>query len=401
MTLGGAWSRPPKRWRDILFVGDEEDGVKPSILDKAEWGTGRKAYIWLTVTDTGVGMSEEEQKMLFGWFAQTTPRTHIKYGGSGLGLFISKSLSSLQGGSIGAKSQRGVGSTLAFYIGARLTEPPPIRRVSTDDNLNAGPTSIIEEAMRKVKLNVLIVEDNLVNQKVLKKRLQMFGWNVSVAGNGQEALEWLKESVYWQSKVEENKENKIQQRHDDDVVVTHNDGTSDKPAVTIAVTVKEKQNLDIILMDIEMPIMDGLACTRIIRDYELSGQLAFPSPQTITDSSAINSIAHSSTPSTNGDKNDTKDEDMVSPLELRQKQSQQQMQAQQESQPPPPLQQLLRLPIVAVSANARSEQVATALASGCSAHIAKPFRAHELWPKTCSLVKRVGAGAEMVVGAGV
>jgi CheY-like chemotaxis protein len=142
--------------------------------------------------------------------------------------------------------------------------------------------------MHSIKLNVLIVEDNLVNQKVLKKQLQKFGWNISVAGDGQEALEWLKRSVYWQG--EEPGEN------DDS-------GSQDT---------ETKHDLDIILMDIEMPIMDGLACSRRLSLSPILSREGF---------------------------------DFDGHHERPNKQS-------------------LRLPILAVSANARMEQVEQALAAG-------------------------------------
>jgi signal transduction histidine kinase len=65
-------------------------------------------------------MSVEEQEKLFSRFSQASPRTHIKYGGSGLGLFISKSLATLQGGAIGVYSEGNLGSTFAFFIGVRM-----------------------------------------------------------------------------------------------------------------------------------------------------------------------------------------------------------------------------------------------------------------------------------------
>ena len=346
VTLGGSWSRPPKCWQEIKFILEKME--EPDIFQKAEWGSGTKIYLWLKVTDTGCGMTEEEQKKLFGRFSQATPRTHIKYGGSGLGLYISKSLSILQGGGIGAKSERGVGSTIAFYIGARLAEPPALQRYGKIHS-TADLKSTFQEAMKKVKLNVLIVEDNLVNQKILRKHLQMLGWNVSVAGNGQEALDWLKDSVYWRADEDEEHE-------EASLVADANDQGNAKR--------KSKHELDIILMDIEMPIMDGLACTRRIREHEHAGLLAHPyTPKAQNDSPNSNSP--------------------ISPIKS----------SEYSFQPPSP-KPPLKLPILAVSANARSEQIALSLAAGCSDSISKPFQIHELWPKICILVERVGRDAD-------
>ena len=323
-----------------------------NFLDAENWGHERKVYIWLKVTDSGCGMTKEEQKKLFGRFAQATPRTHIKYGGSGLGLFICKSLSTLQRGAIGVSSERGVGSTFVFYISARLAKPPAVLAGGLGQPM-MQPKSIIEDAMRKVKLNVLIVEDNLVNQKVLQKHLQMFGWNTSVAGNGQEALDWLKDSVYWRIDGDD-------ERRD-----IRANGDKDQKAAA-----QSKHELDIILMDVEMPLMDGLACARIIREYEEKSLLAFPSRiKPTNDQQESTSPISPITPSS----------DAGYPFQQTQKPR-------------------LRLPILAVSANARTEQIGHALAAGMDDAISKPFRIPELWPKVCSLVKRISkddkSGAE-------
>ncbi|KAI4707101.1 hypothetical protein J4E89_008040 [Alternaria sp. Ai002NY15] len=325
VTIGGSWTRPPKCWNEITFTDDEKP--KTDITDKAEWGEGRIAFLWLKVKDTGCGMTTDEQKKLFSRFSQATPRTHVKYGGSGLGLFISKSLTKLQGGAIGVHSEKEQGSTFAFFISTRLAHPPADQVSARAVQARPVPrrTMTGEEAMQSIRLNVLIVEDNLVNQKVLRKQLQKFGWNISVAGNGQEALEWLKDSVYWRN---EEDSPKLDKKHD----------------------------LDIILMDIEMPIMDGLTCARLIRDYEHQGLLAAPPTPGVPSSGRA---CHKKTSSTSSASHERPDK------------------------------QSLRLPILAVSANARMEQIEQSLASGMDDAISKPFRIPELWPKIRGLVSRV------------
>jgi CheY-like chemotaxis protein len=193
-------------------------------------------------------MTVKEQEKLFSRFSQATPRTHIKYGGSGLGLFISKSLATLQGGAIGVFSEGDVGSTFAFFIGVRKAEPPAgqLGIQSSQVRPVLHRTITIDQAMRAVKLNVLVVEDNLVNQVVLKKQLQKFGWNISVAGDGQEALDWLKETIYWRA-------NDVKEHNDIE------DSDHAPPPQT-------KHELDIILMDIEMPIMVRLYFTSRTQD---------------------------------------------------------------------------------------------------------------------------------------
>jgi hypothetical protein len=201
-------------------------------------------------------MTEHEQKDLFTRFKQASPRTHIKYGGSGyetfqnmylpktdpafsLGLFVSKSLATLQGGLIGVRSAIDTGSTFAFFVSTRLVEPPTIYRTSEaieGRRMADRGISFLDE-MKAVNVNVLIVEDNLINQKVLKRQLQKFGWTVSVAGDGQEALNWLKESVYWQGGRETGRE--------DDANLAIHDTAPTEP----------QRELDIILLDVEMPVM--------------------------------------------------------------------------------------------------------------------------------------------------
>lgn len=285
-------------------------------------------------------MTHAEQKKLFSRFTQATPRTHVKYGGSGLGLFISKSLATVQGGAIGVTSDPDVGSTFAFFISTRKATPP----IGQSLQVRPGPqrTRSTETAMQGVRLSILIVEDNLVNQKVLKKQLSKFGWNISVAGDGQQALDWLKGSVYWRGTPKNN----------------HESITEEEEAEYF--TTPRPHDVDIIFMDIEMPVMDGLTCAQRIREYEAQGLLAAPleGPPDLTrqlTASSVTTISSSLNTS-----------DSTSPPKAH-----------------------VRLPILAVSANARMEQVEQALAAGMDDAISKPFRIPELWPKLLRLVKRI------------
>ncbi|KAH7062972.1 hypothetical protein BKA63DRAFT_189888 [Paraphoma chrysanthemicola] len=327
VKLGGSWERPPQMWQAVSFK--TEDKSQDDILDQPDWGHGKKAYVWIQVTDTGCGMTEAEQKTLFSRFSQATPKTHVKYGGSGLGLFISKSLTNLQGGLIGVSSQVKKGSTFTFFVSTRLVDPPDVaasgRQAATRPSSRRTISS--EDAMKAVKLHVLIVEDNLVNQKVLKKQLQKLGWKASVAGDGTEAIEWLKRSIYWQGPREEG--SSLETESHGDFEHCH-------------------ESLDLILMDIEMPQMDGLTCARLIRGYEDEGLLGHPTRAELQRASTPN------LPSSTSDTLDSKD-------------------ASQK--------QRMRLPILAVSANARMEQIKQALAAGMDDAISKPFRIPELWPK--------------------
>lgn len=285
------------------------DGVRyvmrdPNRLDLVEsgkdWGAGELVYLEVRVKDTGRGLDEHERKLLFQRFSQTSPRTHISYGGSGLGLFISRELTELQGGEIGVLSEAGVGSTFAFFVKARRTIPPETTQPKTDFRVTEANDGLLgvataskldadlarrprSQRVPESSKHVLIVEDNLVNQKVLSKQLKSAGCIVSVANHGLEALQILQSSIYW-------KEN-----------------SNGKP-------------LDVILMDLEMPVMDGLTCVKEIRRLQASGEI----------------IGH--------------------------------------------------VPVIAVTANARSEQILTAKNSGMDGVVTKPFRIPELIPEMERLV---------------
>jgi hypothetical protein len=188
-----------------------------------DWGDGEEIFLEFAVQDTGRGLNDEEKKLLFQRFSQASPRTHVQYGGSGLGLFISRELTELQGGEIGVSSESGKGSTFAFYVKCRRSSVPEdptenlpitsttLTRVPSNakDYTKVEPTKVKDFAAMNKKtakdkanaqrayLKVLIVEDNLVNQKVLQRQLNNHGITTYVANHGGEALEKLKESQYW------------------------------------------------------------------------------------------------------------------------------------------------------------------------------------------------------------
>lgn len=174
-------------------------------------------------------MTADEKKLLFQRFSQASPRTHVQYGGSGLGLFISRELTELQGGEIGVASEAGKGSTFAFYIRARRSvapknpveqlpqviasrrtadgksgsriPPPPKTRDFASENPSESTAALPVAASEKTPLRVLIVEDNLVNQRVLQKQLKNLGCITYLANHGGEALDQLRNSWYWKGKL--------------------------------------------------------------------------------------------------------------------------------------------------------------------------------------------------------
>lgn len=208
-------------------------------------------FLAFRVEDTGRGLSGEEKERLFKRFSQASPRTHVKYGGSGLGLFISRQLTEMQGGEIGIASKPRQGSIFAFYIKAYRGLPPlevcklPSSAAVPSLNLDAPvPPPEIDIAT----CSVLIVEDNLVNQRVLKKQLANIVRNVYVANHGLEALEFLRRTQYWTGA-----------------------GTDAGPE-------QNPFELSLILMDVEMPVMNGLACIRRIREQEAQGEISVHIP---------------------------------------------------------------------------------------------------------------------------
>lgn len=251
VRLGASLERPSKD--SSSYVSYFPTRAKRKDLTKgADWGKGEKVFIHFAVQDTGRGLSEDETKLLFLRFSQTSPRTHVQYGGSGLGLFISRELVELQGGEIGVSSKAGEGSTFAFYVKARRSTvpvdtqnqllPAPLRRAPTAKQfVNSGPRAsptqppVSQNPIPKQSFKVIIVEDNLVNQRVLQKQLRNLGCVVYVANHGGECLELLEKSSYWAG------------RETDGFEVT------------------------VILMDLEMPVMDGLTCARRIRELQREG----------------------------------------------------------------------------------------------------------------------------------
>ncbi|PVI04962.1 hypothetical protein DM02DRAFT_517556, partial [Periconia macrospinosa] len=246
----------------------------PRLIE--DWKLGSTLYLQFSVADSGRGLSEHERSTLFGRYDQASPRTHIKYDDSGLGLLISRRLTELQGGAIGLCSEPEKGSTFSFYIKTRRSEVdsrrtsllevfpedmrarPSIGRLQSA--LNSGvPAAAIglpgKPSLRELKLknaiadglHVLVVDDNQINQKILTKLLQKIDCIVNVANHGGEALDFLKKTKHWSA------------------------GKQTPP--NSAETQHLSANLNVIFMDWEMPIMNGREATVKIRQLETSGTL--------------------------------------------------------------------------------------------------------------------------------
>ncbi|TKA52251.1 hypothetical protein B0A53_04674 [Rhodotorula sp. CCFEE 5036] len=219
--------------------------------------------VWITIAveDTGRGLSEEELKRLFARFSQANPRSD-QYGGSGLGLYVSKKLVELHSGFIEVESQAGVGSIFSFTIPTeratpteRQPVPPPIsipsripkrpHSASPSDTSKASKTSKIGSTTAPAPtkdapsqpVHVLVVEDNEINRKVLNRQLKNAGYFVSLVGDGQQALDALAEDA--------------------------RRATQDA----------SYNGIQVVLMDIEMPVMDGLTAIRELRRREQAGEI--------------------------------------------------------------------------------------------------------------------------------
>ena len=167
--------------------------------------------LYFEVVDSGIGISEDLKFLLFTKFYQEDTATTRKYGGTGLGLAIAKMLVELMGGEIGFESEKGIGSKFWFTIKTKITE----YREEVSGIIN-------NEAIYKSKdVSILLAEDNVINQKVTSIILNKKGFDVEIAENGQ-----------------------------------------------IAIDKFMCNNYDIILMDVQMPLMSGIQATKEIRRYE-------------------------------------------------------------------------------------------------------------------------------------
>ncbi|QIG44129.1 response regulator [Nocardioides anomalus] len=187
------------------------------IAVHVDWVDG---LLRVDVEDTGIGVRPEQAERLFEPFAQADSSTTRTYGGTGLGLAISSRIVAATGGRIGVDTSRPVGSTFWFTMRLAASTVPPVppelavQRASADDERPAAG-------------RVLVVEDNAINQLVAEGMLRRLGYDVTLAGNGSAAVAWV---------------------------------------------AAEPDRFDAILMDCQMPVMDGFDATRAIRAQEDDGR---------------------------------------------------------------------------------------------------------------------------------
>lgn len=189
ITFGACISNPRSSFPPNMFWADGEPSS--DVTNSSDWGSGEHVYLTFAVEDSGVGLSSDAIAKIFKRFSQAHAKTHVTYGGSGLGLYISKELAEKQGGEIGVNSVPGKGTKFGFYVKARRVEVrPPETETKTPTNSDGNQKPVPQQ------MHLLLVEDNLINQKVLSTQLRRVGCVVAVANHGLEALNMLEENTF-------------------------------------------------------------------------------------------------------------------------------------------------------------------------------------------------------------
>ncbi len=182
-----------------------------SVTCRCTESSGERTELTFEIADSGIGIPPDRMDRIFSRFQQADGSVTRRYGGTGLGLAISKGLVELMGGLIRAESTVGEGTTISFTV--------PLQAINTMPPPPAAETGQAPSSGAQKPLQVLLAEDNKVNRVVAMRMLQKLGHEVEHAENGEEALALL-----------------------------------------------QKKTFDLILMDIQMPVLDGLSATRRIRE---------------------------------------------------------------------------------------------------------------------------------------
>ena len=224
----------------LLFIGDEmrlrqillnlvgnavkftPAGSVTISVDQSETKSSGNILLHFVITDTGIGISQEKLNTVFNRFEQIDPSYSRQYSGAGLGLAISRQLVGLMGGSIWAESTVNVGTTVHVLVPA---EP-------AKEDASATAASALSQAQSIQDLRILVVDDNQMNRDVARMLLEEHH-QVKTANTGLEALMELADGAH---------------------------------------------DLDLMIMDVQMPHMDGITATEIIRSIEQEGETSHPVP---------------------------------------------------------------------------------------------------------------------------
>ena len=199
----------------IKFTSDGGVRVKIAALDDSK----DMIRLRMAVADTGIGISEANMSKLFVRFSQVDGSDTRKYGGSGLGLVISKQITELMNGTISVQSKEGIGSTFIAEIPVKVVKAAEVEQEEKVEKEDPALYSINNANGKNAR--ILVAEDEPVNQQVIGKLLGMAGFSYDIAENGEKAVELYKEKSY-----------------------------------------------DAALFDVQMPVMDGIAATQEIRKLE-------------------------------------------------------------------------------------------------------------------------------------
>lgn len=211
----------PIRLRQILsnLVGNaikftSQGHVK---LSASYSGNETNGHLKFSISDTGIGLSVEAQINIFSSFEQADGSITRQYGGTGLGLSICKQLVEGMGGNIGVESTLGTGSTFWVELPVLICQPESPKHLAH----KTTPTPVNPSPSLVPSLQILVAEDNVINRKLISALLLSYGHNLTLVENGQEALLAL-----------------------------------------------ESQEFDLVLMDIQMPVLGGIAATKAIRESQ-------------------------------------------------------------------------------------------------------------------------------------
>ena len=207
----------------IKFTESGQVTLHAEMIDTQTASGTTTQQLRVEVVDTGIGMTPEQLELLFQPFMQADSSTTRKYGGTGLGLTISRRLAQILGGELTARSEYGVGSTFTLTIDAGEVVYADI---DCDDLSGAGlptPAASNPDHMRLDGMTILIAEDGPDNQRLIRHYLRKAGAMPTVVNNGQEAIDHLGEP-------------------------------GDRP------------QYDLVLMDMMMPVMDGFTATKVLRE---------------------------------------------------------------------------------------------------------------------------------------